>query len=212
MRGILVSSSAIIVERHGATAWIMINRPEVGNLINPSVIDGLDDALGAAEDDDDISVVVIGGVGDDFCKGADVGALGRIDAYSTRMKFGLRMQRTGSVFGRIDDFPKPVIGAINGSAIAGGLEIVLCCDLVVATRTAAFGEGHATYGQLPGGGGSIRLARLVGPTRAKYMLFTSRSMPAQTFLEWGVVHQIVDAADLVTSVDRLAESVALARP
>ncbi|WP_457831854.1 enoyl-CoA hydratase/isomerase family protein, partial [Staphylococcus aureus] len=78
---------------------------------------------------------------------------------------------------RLETCPRPVIAAVNGLALAGGLELVLCCDLVIAARSAKLGDAHANFGLLPGGGSSVRLPRKIGPTRAKYLLFTGDFVP-----------------------------------
>jgi enoyl-CoA hydratase/carnithine racemase len=89
---------------------------------------------------------------------------------------------------------------------------MLCCDLVVAARSALFGDSHSTHGQLPGGGASIRLPRKIGPTRTKYLLFTGELVEAQTFLEWGAINEVVDDEQLEEATDRLARLLAEKSP
>jgi enoyl-CoA hydratase/carnithine racemase len=97
-------------------------------------------------------------------------------------------------------------------ALAGGLELVLCCDLVLAAESAQFGDAHANYGLLPGGGGSVRLPRKIGPTRAKQMMFTGEMFPAATMRDWGLVNEVVPDADLPASVSSWLERLAAKSP
>jgi len=96
-----------------------------------------------------------------------------------------------------------VIAAVNGIAIAGGLEIVLACDLVIAAEHATFGDGHANFGLLPGGGGSVRLPRKIGINRAKYMMMSGKTFPASVLADWGLVCDVVDGVQLKPRVDSL---------
>lgn len=102
----------------------------------------------------------------------------------------------------------PVIAAVNGLALAGGLEAVPCCDLVVAAREAKFGDFHAKYGLVPGWGGSVRLPRKLGVNRAKQMMYTAELLPASTLMDWGLVNAVVPLADLQSAVDALAARLA----
>jgi enoyl-CoA hydratase/carnithine racemase len=113
---------------------------------------------------------------------------------------------------RIAHFPKPVIAAINGIAAAGGLEITLACDLAVAARTARIGDAHSNYGLLPGAGGAARLARVVGPHRAKYLAFTGDLHPAERFVDWGVVAEVVAPEELEDRAQALGERIARKSP
>src|SRR5258708_25316668 len=189
----------------GAIAWLQLNRPEAGNALAPGWIQALGDAFAAIDEEEAIRVVVLAGSGDDFCAGADISALGVFDSYAARATFGRRMRRTGSVFNRIERLPKPVIASVQGKARAGGLELLLCCDLVVAARSATFGDAHSPFGQLPGGGTSIRLPRRIGVTRAKYVLFTGDMFDAATMLEWGAINEVVYDADVDRATTRLAQ-------
>jgi enoyl-CoA hydratase len=110
---------------------------------------------------------------------------------------------------RLETFPRPVIAAVNGLALAGGLELVLCCDLVIAARSARIGDAHANFGLLPGGGSSVRLPRKIGLTRAKYLLYTGEFVPAADLVAWGLVNEVVDDSDLTAASDRLVAKLAV---
>ena len=107
---------------------------------------------------------------------------------------------------------KPVIAAVNGIATAGGLELVLCCDLVVAARSARMGDGHANYGLLPGAGASARLPRKVGATRAKYLFFTGELLPAQAMKDAGLVNEIAPDDGLIEFTEALIAKLASKSP
>jgi enoyl-CoA hydratase/carnithine racemase len=207
-----VAGRAVLYDVQDGVGWIRLNRPEVGNALNPALVDELDAILIGAEDDAQVRVLVLTGAGADFCNGADLSSLGPLDSYALRMKFGRRMERTGQLFRRLERHPKPVIAAVNGVARAGGLELLLCCDLVVAARGALIGEGHSSHGQLPGGGGSIRLPRKIGPSRAKLLLFTGELFPAETLERWGLVSLVVDDHELDKEAGALAAKLAQKSP
>lgn len=193
-------SSALVDVRNGAV-WITLNRPQALNSITPDIVTAVNAALDRAEADD-IKAVVLTGSGRAFCAGADLkfvrGVTGEgDDAFVPFLDSVFRMME------RIEKFPRPVIAAINGITVAGGLELVLCCDLVIAARSARIGDGHINFGLLPGGGGSVRLPRKIGPTRAKYLLFTGESVPAEDLVAAGLVNEVVDDEDLLPAAGRL---------
>lgn len=194
-------------ERREAAAWIVLDRPEAMNAVTPAMLDALETALATAAADDAIRAVVITGAGGVFCAGADLREVeAALEGDPARaMAFVREAQR---VFGLIASLPKPTVAAVNGLALAGGLEIVLCCDLVVAAETARLGDAHANFGVLPGGGGSVRLPLRVGPARAKEMFFTGAFYPAASFLPLGLVNRVVPGSDLDSEVDKLVASMA----
>jgi enoyl-CoA hydratase/carnithine racemase len=111
------------------------------------------------------------------------------------------------LFDRVESFTKPVIAAVHGPALAGGLELVLCCDLVVAARSAAFGDAHANYGMFPAGGASVRLPRRTGISRAKHLMLTGVTLPAQELAATDLITCLVDDDQLITKVDALVEDI-----
>ena len=113
---------------------------------------------------------------------------------------------------RIESLPMPVIAAVNGLALAGGLELVLCCDLVLAAESARLGDAHANYGLLPGAGSSVRLPRKIGPTRAKHLLFTGELLPASALVEAGLVNRVVPDGELDAAAQKLGEALAEKSP
>ncbi len=175
---------AVVVDVRKGAMWIRLNRPEAMNSLTPEVLSGIDQALSDAEGNQDVRAVVLTGTGRAFCAGAD---LKYVRSQSGSDGPRLFLDSVLATMNRLDSFPKPVIAALNGLALAGGLELVLCCDLVLAARGAKIGDAHANYGLLPGGGGSVRLPRVIGPTRAKYLLFTGEFLSADELVEAGLV-------------------------
>lgn len=186
--------------------WVTLNRPDAMNAINDGVVDGLAAALDAATADTTIRCLVIRAEGRAFCAGADLKSVQQKTAQGT---MGAFTDRLLDVLNRIEAFPRPVIAAVNGLALAGGLELVLCCDLVIAAESAKLGDAHANYGLIPGGGGSVRLPRKIGPTRAKYLMYTGAFLDAAELERMGLVNLVVpdDALDetAATLAARLAE-------
>lgn len=104
----------------------------------------------------------------------------------------------------IEDLPVPVIGAINGIAVAGGLEMLLCCDILLASDSARLSDGHAKFGILPAGGSTVRLAERIGPTRAAQLFYTAEMIDAQTALIWGLINEILPQEHLLDRAHELA--------
>lgn len=197
-----MSGKAVLWEASGGAMWVSLNRPAAMNSITPEVVSGIHGALDAAQDDADVRAVVLTGNGRAFCAGADLKYV-RETTRGDEAATTAFLHSVLELMARIEKFPKPVIAAVNGVALAGGLEIVLCCDLVIATRSAKLGDAHANYGLLPGGGSSVRLPRKIGPTRAKYLLFTGEFVPAESLVAAGLVNEVVEDADLRGAAERL---------
>lgn len=200
----------VVIERRGAALWIRLDRPAKMNALTPSILDGLNAALDMAAADPAIVAVAITGTGSAFCAGADLQGL--MDMSGVDDSLNAFVAHTAATMTRLELFPKPAIAAVNGIATAGGLEIVLSCDLVIAARSATFGDGHANFGLLPGAGASVRLPRKIGPTRAKYLLFTGDFMSADDCAAMGLVNQVVDTAELEAVVDRIVTKLAAKSP
>lgn len=195
----------------GPVAWIRLMRPQVLNAINDELIDDLAAALDAVEADPAIRVVIVTGTGRAFCAGADLTAIGTDSGADPERLVGF-VRRVATVIDRMAGFSKPLIAAVNGLAVAGGLELVLACDLVVAAEEAVLGDAHANYGLLPGAGGAARLARVVGPTVAKYLALTGDCLPAADLVQLGLVNLVVPGAELADKAEALARRIAAHSP
>lgn len=205
----LYMQAAILTEIRDGAIWLTLNRPEAMNAISPEVVQGLMQGLDRAQASAEVRAVVLTGTGRAFSAGADlkfVRGTGEGDGVGTFLEDMLVL------LNRLEGFPKPVIAAVNGTALAGGLEMVLCCDLVVAARSARFGDAHANYGLLPGGGGSVRLPRKIGPTRAKYLMYTGEFVSAESMESAGLVNEVADDAGLLQAVCRIVAMIAARSP
>lgn len=183
-------------------AQITINRPQQRNALNLQVMQELTDAFKRAEDDRGVGVVVITGAGDKaFCAGADV------DMFTKLVKdIHMSWQMTGQ-FNRMvysaRTLGKPVIAKVRGWAIGGAIELLLSCDLIVASETAKFIPGESGMGAVPFAGSTELLTINVGDKRARWLLFTDDAIDAQTAYQWGFVNKVVPDDKLDEEVDNL---------
>lgn len=200
---------AVEVERRAGVAWITLNRPAAINAINDSIREQVPAALQALDADPDVHVIVVRGAGErGFCAGAD---LKERPAAEIPLDARVLRART-SWIESFDRVAKPVIAAIHGFCLGGGLEIALACDLRIASADAVFALPETGLGLIPGGGGTQRLPRLIGLGRALDMLLTGERIDANEALRSGLISRLVpDHAALATEVAALAERIA-ARP
>jgi enoyl-CoA hydratase/carnithine racemase len=207
-----VTKAAVTRIDKGPVAWLSLNRAEAMNALSERVLDALAAHLADIEDERDVRVVVVTATGRAFCAGADLkevlGPDGKVDP-ARLLAFEKGAAET---FAMLASLPKPVIAALNGITMAGGLELALHCDLVVASADARLGDGHINYGLLPGAGGAARLPRVVGPTRAKYLAFTGELVTAKEAQAMGLVNEVVPADQLVTRAEELATTIARRSP
>ncbi len=203
--------SNILVERRGSGVWLTLNRPEAMNALNPELVIELGEAVSQAEGDPDVRALVITGAGAAFCVGADLKAIGSEGDHAAGIK--AFMEIATPVFKQISESPLPVIAAVQGIALAGGLELLLrCCDLIIAGQSAHFGDAHANFGLVPGGGSAVYLVQRIGPVRARELLFTGRSYSAEKLEEMGLVNQTVADDKLLETVEELVEQLATKSP
>lgn len=180
--------SAVTVERlPGHVALVTIDRPEARNAVNGDVASGLEAAVDATEADDDIRAVVLTGAGREaFCAGAD------LKEVSAGCGSALRTERGGFAGFVYRERSKPWIAAVNGKALAGGTELVLACDLVVAVRQAAFGLPEVLRGLIAAAGGLYRLPRAIPPNIALELILTAGQLDAERAHGFGLVNRLVD--------------------
>ncbi len=201
-------SPTLAKHREGATVWLRLQRPAAMNAISTDLLDELNLALDEIEADESVRVVVLTGTGRAFCAGADLKALanaaGEVDP-SQVVQFVAYAART---IDRLAALAQPVIAGVNGLALAGGLELLLASDIVVASTAARIGDAHANYGLIPGAGGSVRLARAVGTQMAKYLAFTGGHFPPSSPVLAGLVSEIVAPEELETRLAELATTLA----
>lgn len=190
----------------GGIARVTLNRPDRLNAISPELLADLDHACAAVEGDPDARVMTLTAAGRAFCAGADLRAVRELSPDAER--WGAFMGLWHRVFDRIEALPVPVIAGVHGLALAGGLELVLVADLVVADDGARLGDQHANFGLVAGGGGSQRLPRLIGARRAKELMLLGGWLSAQEALAWGLVNRVVPAGQVETAVRDLSRELA----
>lgn len=191
-------------ETDGPVAVITIDRPEVRNAIDGPTAAALLAAAHRFADDDDLAVAVLTGAGPTFCAGADLKAIG--DGRGNRVDSDItKPGPLGPTRLRLD---KPVIAAVEGHAVAGGLELALWCDLRVAASDAVFGVFCRRWGVPLVDGGTVRLPRLIGASRAMDMILTGRAVPADEALTMGLVNRICEPGQALASARLLAQEIA----
>ena len=209
MTDITATRQATVYERRGPAAWIRLTRPDKRNAIDADVLAGIGAGLDRAAEDG-ARVVVLTGSGPAFCAGADLSAVGAdLDDLGAIERL---LDGASKLTLRIEEHPTPVIAAVNGAAIAGGFELVLACDLVVAAESAKLADGHAKWGLFPGAGSSVRLPRLIGANRARHLMYTGVTMSARQMQELGVVNLVVPDDELDTAVVTLCDQLASRSP
>jgi 3-hydroxypropionyl-coenzyme A dehydratase len=186
----------IQLEPQGEIALLRINRPEALNAMNIDVVSELSRTVDIVGADESIKVVIITGAGEkSFCAGADISYMVNIDPI-TAEKYASSAQ---SVLNKIERLDKPVIGAVNGYALGGGCELAMVCDIRIASSNAKLGQPEVTIGIPPGWGGTQRLMRLVGPAKAKELVFTGKMVSAEEAFQLGLVNNVIS----LTSDDNL---------
>jgi enoyl-CoA hydratase/3-hydroxyacyl-CoA dehydrogenase len=196
------------VERQGAVAWVLLDRPEVLNSLSTELFDQLERTFLELRAAPGLRAVVLAGSSPVFAAGADIAEMEKKDLAEGRA-FGYRGQAACHA---IETFPHPVIALVEGYALGGGLELALACDFIVAADDAKLGLPEATVGIHPGMGGASRLTRLIGPARTKYVVFTGHPLPAAEALRLGFVALLVPAASARSEVAALAETIASRAP
>ena len=193
-------------ERDGALVHLMLDRPAQLNAISPELLRDLDSACAAIEDDASVRAVTLTGAGRAFCAGADLRVVEELAPDPAR--WAEFMDLWHRVFDRIERLAPPVIAGVHGVALAGGLELLLVCDLVVCDEAARLGDQHANFALVAGGGGSQRLPRLIGARRAKELMLLGGWLSAAEARDWGIVNRVVPAGTVAAAVEEMAGSLA----
>jgi enoyl-CoA hydratase len=193
----------ILVETRGNVGVIRLNRPQALNALSPALIGDLGQALAAFETDDNIRCLVITGNEKAFAAGADIKAMKDWDYMDV-----YKADFITAGWERVANFRKPIIAAVAGYALGGGCEMAMMCDFILAADTAKFGQPEITIGTIPGAGGTQRLPRFVGKSKAMEMALTGRMMDAQEAERCGLVSRIIPAADLVEEAIKTAQKIA----
>lgn len=195
----------ILAELNSGTLKITINRPQKLNALNKEVLTELAKAIAAAQSDKEVSAILITGAGEKaFVAGADIS-----EFQNYNLEEGKQLAKDGhdKVFNAIENSTKPVIAAINGFALGGGLELAMACHIRIASENAKLGLPEVTLGLIPGYGGTQRLAQLVGKGLALEMIFTADMISAEKALQIGLVNHVVPQSDLLAKADELIEKI-----
>jgi len=199
----------VLLECRDGVATLRLNRPKALNALDPATLRALAGALDRVADDHDTRAVVITGAGEKaFCAGADIAAMAAMAPTE-----GHGYSRLGhDVLGRIDDLDVPVVAAVNGVALGGGLELVLACDFAIAGERARLGLPEITLGLIPGFGGTQRLVRRIGLARARELIYLGTMVGAADGLRLGIVDRVVPDERLADEVAAFATELAKRSP
>lgn len=196
----------VLLEKSEGVGRIRLNRPEARNAITPELLDELETAIHDAADDRKVKVVIICGDRQAFSAGADLkSVMALFDIWPRYIEF---LHRLHDVFRAIEETPVPTIAEVRGFALAGGLELVLCCDLAISSDNARIGDQHANFGLIAGAGGIPRLVRRIGLQPALEIFYTGRWLTGQEAAARGIVLRSVPDDQLESEVEQLAREIA----
>ncbi len=204
-----MGSSLVELERERGIATVRFNRPEKLNALSSALLHEFEARLQTIEQDQSSRVVILTGAGPKaFVAGADIGEYldQEFDEFVAYQFYSRRL------FTYLDQFPRPVIGAINGYALGGGFEIALCCDVLIASANAQFGLPEGLLGLCPGGGGTQKLTRAVGRAVASDILLSARRVPAEEAYRLGLVAETVAPDELMPAAMRKAQDMLRVAP
>lgn len=198
-----MSFKNITLKKESAIALITFNRPKVLNALNADTLSELYEVVTTLNDDKGVRVIIITGNGKAFVAGADIAEMQKYTPDEAR-----RFSQLGhKTMDAIQNAGKPVIAAVNGYALGGGLELALACDIIIASDKALLGLPEVNLGLIQGFGGTQRLSRLIGKSRAKELIFTGDAVTAQRAYEIGLVNRVVPLEELLTEVEGMAQKI-----
>ncbi|WP_030168022.1 MULTISPECIES: enoyl-CoA hydratase/isomerase family protein [Actinomycetes] len=199
-------TGTVLVAADGPIRTLTLNRPQRRNALNAELIADLDQALSAAEADPDAAAIVLAGAGPSFCAGADLKYFLELDRDGhSPMEF---LRDVSALCTRLETSRLPVIAAVHGHAVAGGMELALACDVAIAADTALIGDGHVRNNLLPAGGASVRLPRKLGVSMARWLALTGELVGAQQLMSTGWLHSVVPEHTLVDAATGAARTLA----
>lgn len=195
----------VLYEKEEDIAIARINYPEHLNSLAPEVCEGLREVFATLEQDDEVRVLILTGTGKAFCAGADVSSLKRMEL--SFKSIHRELESIFQVFALAEKATKPVIAAVNGYALGGGLELCLACDIVIAAENAQFGTPEPRLGLMPGFA-MTRLPAIVGRAKAKEILMTTNFFTAEEFLRLGIINKVVPPDKLMEASREMAKTIA----
>ena len=195
----------VLTEVRNQIAYITINRPQQLNALNKDTIEALHVVLEAADTDPKVGVIILTGSGEKaFVAGADIKEFADFNIAEGGQ---LALQGQQSLFDFIEQLSTPVIAAVNGFALGGGLELAMAAHIRIASSNAKMGLPETSLGVIPGYGGTQRLAQLVGRGKANELIFTASMLKAEEALQWGLVNAVVEQANLMASCEEMAQKI-----
>ncbi len=192
----------IAVGRQEGFAFIQLNRPQALNALNAQMLKELHEALLEIDNDDTMKCSIITGNGKAFAAGADIKEM------ADKSEAQMANENPFAPFDRMRTLKKPVIAAVNGFALGGGCELVMACDIILASETAKFGQPEINLGVIPGMGGTQRLTRAVGKYRAMELMLVGEMFSAEDAFRWGLVNRVVHPEKLLEEAEALAKKIA----
>jgi enoyl-CoA hydratase len=197
-----VTYSTLLYEKADGIGIVTINRPESLNALNSTVFSELYELFQEIEHDGEVRVVIVTGSGQKaFVAGSDITEMAPLSS----VEINDFVEKVRKASDRIYNLSKPVIAAVNGYALGGGCELAMCADLRICSDKARFGQPEINLAVIPGGGGTQRLTRLIGMTRAKELLYTGDMIDAQTALNMGLVNKVVPLDSLMNEAKAMAQ-------
>lgn len=204
-----MSDDAVLFEMKGAAAVLTINRPKTLNALDLPTLDSLEAQVRRGAADPAVKVIILTGAGRAFVAGGDIADLESRQGLAHYLEFG---ERIHDVFRQVEELDKPTIAAINGWALGGGTELLLCTDLRIAAQSAMLGLPEITLGLFPGAGGSQRLMRQVSPCKARELMFLGERITATEAERLGLVNQVVEDGEVLNAALDMAEKLSAKSP
>lgn len=204
------SIEGVTLEKKNGYAILMVNIPKTRNALSVPVLECMNSLLDEVEADKNIHALVLTGGGEkSFIAGADISELVKMTPEDARYSIEIGHK----VFSRIELMPIPTIAAINGYCLGGGLEFAMSCDIRICSQNAKFGQPEINIGMIPGWGATLRLQRMVGESRAKWMLLTGKMITSDKALEWGLISEVFeDIPSLHSGAEQLADELSRKAP
>ncbi len=206
-----MTQANVLVEYRGPVAWLTLNRANSLNALSVDLIGELRAAIREIAVAKQVRAIVLTAAGRAFCAGANLKEVlaGLDDADTQKGDF---LDAIGATFQALRDLPTPVIGGLNGITVAGGLELAMCCDVLIAGESARIGDAHSNFGVFPGAGGAAVLPCRIGLANAKYLLFSGQSLPARELMRMGLVQEVVGDDALEARLHEFSQLLATKSP
>ena len=201
-----MTDGPILTEVSEGVATVTLNNPAL-NLVTLDLTRALDATLDRLAGDPEVRVLVLTGAGEKaFCAGSDISEFPKLGGPGAAVEKKLRQENI--TYSKVDDFPKPTIAAVRGLAYGGGLELAVCCDLIVVEEGVRLALPEIKLGVFPGSGGTVRVTRRIGEGRAKEMMYFGDPIDAGTALAWGLVNRVVPKGEALLTAQRMAAELA----